>query len=149
MDLKALARKVELFDGVVTLYFLPFETPATLDQLTAIKKALKLKDKGDWQPYQGVFVHLERMLVDAEFAASDNAHVQALAHWWAARNGDPVHNWEVFQSGMSIPMAEELWAAYQSSLVELPQPPGLLAEPPPDQTTEKKDSASGGKKSTT
>jgi len=151
MDLKAIARRVEVLDGCIVLYLMPYETGATIDRFQAVRDALGIKKGDHWKSgNQATYASLEQYAVAIEFPETgqpENSHVENFRRFWVSRNGDYQANDEVYAQVVSTDLNNVLWTAIWESREKLPAAPGLLGEPSPDHVTEKKSSRSGGKRS--
>lgn len=141
MSRKDLAVPVDLYDGAMTLWVMPYVSAMNNIVQRQFEKIvpseIALDDKGnsrhvDWTWIEAAFVMIEGNVVDAAFN-HDKPPLAARAWnaYWSERNGDLEYNWQAFVGVATEDMTNGFWTAYAEAkrIGGLADAPDLQAPP--------------------
>jgi len=133
--LRKLATKVDILDGVVTLWYLPFAMPysgAIWNRINdELPGELAAEDKSESTRFM-IFRLMECFIVDARFGKSDSAYVTLLKTWWEMRELSITERFAFYDACFPFELLPILSRAYTETRQSLPKPSDILMEGPPD-----------------
>lgn len=125
MSRKDLAVPVDLYDGAMTLWVMPYVS--AMNNIVQRKFERIVPGGGgeqadgtvqhpDWTWLERAFVMIEGNVVDALFNR-DKLPLPARMWqaYWSERNGDLVHNWDAFAGVAAQEMTDGFWLAYKQA----------------------------------
>lgn len=149
MTRNPLAVPFSLYDGQVTLWYMPYTTllnnvvqqkfeqivprysdtetvlvPAEVEggEPTEAKKEL-------WGEYETAFVMIEANVIDAEFAPELCKQAQVWKTYWSARTGDLANNWQVYTAVAALFLNLDFWRGWNATRDHDFDGDALLAKP--------------------
>lgn len=109
-----LAVPYKLYDGAVTLWYLPYTTVFTQVAQDNFKLVTPAKK---WQEYETCFVMLESFVIDAEFAAELPPKARAWQAYWSCRTSEvgSKENWRTFAQCAASFFSKDFWEGYNAT----------------------------------
>ena len=131
MNLKQLAKKVDLLDGEITVWYMPFSNLRSQMIVDNIIEAFP--DTETWPHWLRQFTFFEAYAIDAKLKTnSKNAHVRGLQMYMDKRNGSIAERADLFSYAVSRELQGVLFDAYTATREELPGVSPELAAGKPD-----------------
>lgn len=155
MSRKDLAIPVDLYDGAMTLWVMPYVSAMNNIVQRQFEKIVpgggEVKEDGtvthpNWTWLERAFVMIEGNAVDAAFNREKLPLPARIWNaYWSERNGSLEHNWEVFVGVAVEDMTQGFWLAYEEAktrggladAAELQKPEDNDTDPNADGATKK------------
>ena len=143
MNLRDLAKSVDILEGAVTVWMMPYSTPKS--ELVREQIIDMYANSDDYSNHQAMFAFSQAYTVDMDFHNTDNAYSRALKTYWDNRSESLEETYELFETVIGYELITVLIDAYQTTRERLPQPSEILMEGKPDARKEPEKKSSGGK----
>lgn len=145
MELKSIAKSVDILEGAVTIWMMPFATPKS--ELLREEVISMYANTDDYSNHQGMFAISFAYTIDMEFHNTENSHARALEIYWNGKNGSLEESYALFETVIGHDLIGVLITAYNDTREELPKPSAILMEGKPDARKHPEKKSGGGKQS--